>query len=540
MPPPVRPSTTRLDLARPPDRVYAQTEADLFALGRSAEGWAGREVVVQTLVAASTVTVAVRSVPALKRLHLRWEQQLAGPLRILGDHWERGYGDLEWRGLVPERPLPWYFLLHDGSSTQGFGVRTGGASLAHFEVDGSGVSLWLDLRCGGRGVDLRGRLLEAATLVARKAVEGESPMAAACGLCKQLCERPRLPKGPIYGGNSWYSSYGTIDAELVRRMSGLVAEASPAEPRPFMVVDSGWQQGMAIDGAPGGPWRTGNAGFPAMDRMAAEMRALGVRPGIWIRPLVTTERPQGIPLLAADRFAARYPGALVDPSTDEGLALVRADHQRLVAEWGYELVKHDFTTYDLTGLWGFQMGRSMTPDGWSFTDRSRTTAEILVGLYRTIREACGEALVIGCNTVGHLGAGLFDLQRTGDDTSGREYERTRRMGVNTLAFRMAQQGTFFAVDADCAPLTRALRWDRAAMWLDLLARSGTPLFVSPEPEAMGSEQKRALREAFTRAAKGAPPAEPLDWMETTCPKKWRFGNETVTYDWFRGEGIDAP
>ena len=78
-------------------------------------------------------------------------------------------------------------------------------------------------------------------------------------------------------------------------------------------------------------------------------------------------------------------------------------------------------------------------------------------LYAAIREAAGPSVVIGCNTIGHLGAGFFELQRTGDDTSGREWERTRKMGVNTMAFRLPQHGTFFAADADCAPITTALR-----------------------------------------------------------------------------------
>jgi alpha-galactosidase len=47
---------------------------------------------------------------AVRRVKLRWQRGMADGLRFLGDHWERGYGDLEWRGLVPERPMPWYFL----------------------------------------------------------------------------------------------------------------------------------------------------------------------------------------------------------------------------------------------------------------------------------------------------------------------------------------------------------------------------------------------------------------------------------------------
>ena len=97
----------------------------------------------------------------------------------------------------------------------------------------------------------------------------------------------------------------------------------------------------------------------------------------------------------------------------------------------------------------------MTSDGWAFADRSRTTAEIIMDHYRSIRAGAGDAVLIGCNTIGHLSAGIFEVSRTGDDTSGKEWDRVRKMGVNTLAFRMPQHGAFFAADADCVGQTAA-------------------------------------------------------------------------------------
>ncbi len=189
------------------------------------------------------------------------------------------------------------------------------------------------------------------------------------------------------------------------------------------------------------------------------------------------------------------------------------------------------------------MGGSLTDEGWAFADRSRTTAEIARALYNAIREGAGEhTVIIGCNTIGHLAAGLFELQRTGDDTSGHEWERTRRMGVNTLAFRGTQHEKFFAADADCVGVTTAVPWALNKQWLDLLSRSGTPLFVSAAADAVGSvgsEQRKVLREAFARAAVTQPVAEPLDWLESTTPKRWKLGLETVIYDWYGAKGIET-
>jgi alpha-galactosidase len=113
------------------------------------------------------------------------------------------------------------------------------------------------------------------------------------------------------------------------------------------------------------------------------------------------------------------------------------------------------------------------------------------------------------------------------------------MGVNTLAFRMPQHGAFFAADADCVGLTNAVPWEFNRQWLELLAASGTPLFVSAAPDALGTEQRQALTEAFALASQPLPPGEPLDWMDTTCPRRWRLNDRVREFDWFGTQGA-AP
>ena len=105
------------------------------------------------------------------------------------------------------------------------------------------------------------------------------------------------------------------------------------------------------------------------------------------------------------------------------------------------------------------------------------------------------------------------------------------MGVNTLAFRMPQHDAFFAVDADCVGLTNDVAWEKNAQWLDLLARSGTPLFVSADPSALGTEQLAAIREAFARAAVARDVAEPLDWRTSLTPSHWKTADGERHYDW---------
>ena len=222
----------------------------------------------------------------------------------------------------------------------------------------------------------------------------------------------------------------------------------------------------------------------------------------------------------------------LDPTDDAVLEQVGRDIRRL-RDWGYKLIKHDYSTYDIMGLWGRDMGSGLIAPGRRFRDSSRTTAEIIKRLYLTIRESAGEGVtVIGCNTIGHLAAGIFELQRTGDDTSGREWTRTKNMGVNTLAFRLPQNGTFFAADADCIGITRSIPWEKNRLWLDAVMRSGSPLFASIAEDAYDKTVKEALTHAFDIASvQDDSLFEPVNWMTRRLPTIWQKNGERYTYDW---------
>ncbi len=528
----------RLNVQRPPDMVTVFTEDGPREARAAGEDWQASGTLLRIAPQENALAVALTQAEApIVRIRLRWRGQLPA-LRVLGDHWERGYGDLEWRGIVPERPLPWYFVAWDGSAAMGCGVMTGANAICFWQVDEDGVSLWVDTRCGAVGF-LPKEPLELCRVVELPVCEGETPFAAACRLCGLLCPNPRLPAQPVYGGNNWYYAYGKSSHEEILDDAKRIVELSPGgSNRPYMVMDDGWQTAHG-DGYNGGPWNAGNAHFPDMAELARAMEREGALPGIWVRPLLLRHAPERLRLPAA-RMLDGNRDIMLDPSAPDTLHIVAEDIRRLRA-WGYRMIKHDFTTYDIWGRWGMQMGHGqLTNEGWRLGDGARTTAQIIKALYQTIRDAAGEdTLVIGCNTIGHLGAGLFELQRTGDDTSGRLWERTRKMGVNTLAFRMPQHNAFFACDADCAGITNQVPWALNRQWLDLLARSGTPLFISAAPDAMGAEQRRAVRAAMEAASQPRHAAEPLDWMGTTAPRHWRLAEGETTYDWTTGRGVDT-
>ena len=417
-----------------PLRISVVTDAGLM------EDWQKAGVSVQLEEEDGDGRLSVRissAAEAVKWVVLRWEEDLRMAESFFGDALERGYGNLGWRGMDGQRVMPWYFLAAFGNCTRAYGVETGASAFCFWQADSAGVTLWLDVRNGGAGVELGGRTLTAAVVI-WKEYRDCSPFEAAVAFCKAMCPAPLKVEGPLVGSNNWYYAYGDITE------SSVLADTD---------------------------YITGNIAQ--------------------------------------------------------------------LCVWGYELVKYDFVTYDLFGRWGFQMRPSVTADGWHFHDRSLTSAEVVKKLYEAIRKVTEPygTVLIGCNAIGHLCAGLVHANRTGDDTSGRYWEVTRVTGVNTLAFRLCQHGTFYCADADCVGITDRIDWQKNRQWTDLLARSGTALFVSVRPGSLPEAEEAELSAMLKEACTGRHHAVPEDWMYRNCPECWTDGDQELHYDWYDDAGL---
>ncbi len=524
-----------LNLLRFPDRVTAYSRlSDPVPLTRSQSEWHGDGIGIESKVGPHEAAINVHAPGmSVRYIHLRWDAVVTTSLHVLGDHWERSYGDLGWRNVIPERVMPWYFATYDGRTCHAYGVKTGAGSLCFWQLDPEGVSLWLNLSNGGSGVQLGQRTLLAAVIVTHKGTEGDEPTHALRKFCRQMRSRATLTSQPVYGTNDWYYAYGNNTAKRILNDTDFIAGLSATNSvRPFSVIDMGWAVGAPA--------------FPSMPELAAQIRERNVRPGIWIRPLEAPAGTDARLLISGVRFGeqkGRAQELAYDPTVPEAQEKVTAKVKQVV-DWGFELVKHDFSTYDLLGRWGFEMGPEPTTPGWSFYDQSRTNAEIVLNLYRRIRESCQkDTLILGCNTIGHLGQGYFDIQRTGDDTSGHIWERTRRMGVNTLAFRLPQHQEFFVQDADCVGISGAVPWEANRQWLDLLAHSGTAVFISPGEGSRVPEHAQAIQRAFQLAARGGDGARPVGYLHESTPQTWTTeeylepsGACELHYDWCMAAG----
>jgi len=519
-----------------PGEVWAQAGAHWFRLTRTGNSlFVYKDVEVALAADGNAMGVHVQSPQtALTGIRLTWKYDVNQNGKVLGDHWERTYGDVAWKSPDAGVKNPWYVLLNDGRNTACFGVKAGCNTICWWTVKPDRIELTLDTHSGGDGVALGIRKLHAADIITTKSKTGERPFLTARRFCRLMCEKQRLPKLPVYGINDWYYAYGNNSPALIKKQTSLMAElVSHTTNRPFSVIDAGWaaySPYLPGDGGWADDFSKPNDKFKDMHKMAGEIVELGMRPGLWTRPLCAKYNDSKGLLAPVIKGRDDPKNPVLDPTIPENIERVK-NNVAIYKQWGFEMVKHDYTTYDITGRWGFEMADSITHPGWSFNDKSKTTAEIVKQLYAAIREAAGDMYIIGCNTISHLSAGVFELDRIGDDTSGKEWARTPKMGVNTLGFRMPQHNIFYAADGDCVGLTSQIPWEKNRQWMQLLAESSAPLFISAEPAALGTEQRAFIKKCFANAASVQPIGEPLDWMENPHPAKWKLNNREVDFDW---------
>ena len=487
------------------------------------------DVIVELKKNNGDVDVNITSSKSLiSHLYLFYKIQCDSSFRVFGDAIERGYGEMGWEKPNNTHQMFWYFFLHDETikRLQCFGVKVQPRSIVSFKIMGNLLKVDINVQSGGGGVNLDGRTLTAASFVYEDVFYHD--LFTQCkSFIKKMMDGFETKKRPanVYGFNNWYYAYGNSSYEKIIEDTLLLEKLTIGlSNRPYMVIDDGWSVNPCS-----GPWEA-NGKFKDMKRLALEIKSHNVKPGIWFRPLKD---------LSGDLKAYRHPlnPELFDLSQPEVIERIKQDVRRFV-DWGYELIKFDFVTVDVYLKYGFQMNESLCDQGWRFKDNHFTNAEMLLNLYKAIREAAPKAVLIGCNAIPHLSAGIVELNRVGDDTSGIEWNRTLKYGVNSLAFRMMQNGIFYAIDGDCVGITGKIDWKQNKEWLRLLSWSGTPLFVSIDPLCCTEEIENDLKHAFQINGERNLTCIPTDWLENNLPTQWEIKGETKTFHWNVDENIN--
>lgn len=198
------------------------------------------------------------------------------------DHWERGYGDFEWRSYAPDRIMPWYFYAAKFEIFAGFGVKVRPDAFCYFKTNPSGITLVMDVRSGGRECILNGREITCCETVCAEFEPENGIFNNEKSFVALLTDGAVFPERPVYGFNNWYYAYGDSSAEeIIENTAHLARLTKGLENRPFMVIDDGWQEHrLDEDGFIGGSWRKGNARFPDMKKLAEDMSSYDVLPEI--------------------------------------------------------------------------------------------------------------------------------------------------------------------------------------------------------------------------------------------------------------------
>ncbi len=219
---------------------------------------------------------------------------------------------------------------------------------------------------------------------------------------RQLVERQDM----MLGWTSWYNYYNDIDAGVIRE--NLHAFTERGIPIDLFQIDDGWQPAV-------GDWLSSNDRFPdGMAPLAKEIREAGYLPGLWLAPFTAEEssevcqnhadwivRDEHGPVKAGNNphyWSGNFYGLdILNPEVQE---YVKQVIHRITRKWGFGLIKADFL-----------YSAALVPR------RGLSRGAIMHKAMRLLREAAGDALILGCGVPLGQAFDTVDYCRIGSDVA---------------------------------------------------------------------------------------------------------------------------
>lgn len=327
----------------------------------------------------------------------------------------------------------------------------------------------------------------------------------------------RVPPRPLAGWCSWYSfADGVSEDAIVANLEAVRVSGFPAD---FVQIDDGYQSRT-------GDWLTPNERFPGgMAALAGRIRDAGFRPGLWLAPFLLheestslSEHPdmvlrsqEGEPYFV-DSWLGRC--AVLDCTTEEGEAWLRALIREVVAGWGYSYLKLDALAYAAASPREVRYARA----------RTTAPAHLRRGL-EIIREAAGdETFLLGCTC--HFGPaiGLVDAMRVGPDVRAR-WEDGPNPSVRH-ALRLALQrnwmhGRWWSNDPDCLLLREeepGLTEAEVRFLATGVAMSGGMVVAGDDLPSLSPARRELLLALVPPTGRAA---RPVDAWEAPVASSWR-------------------
>ena len=306
----------------------------------------------------------------------------------------------------------------------------------------------------------------------------------------QPIDKSRFPLPPS-GWCSWYYYYQEISETEVKRNAKWIAEKLRDFGAQYVQIDDGWQgegRGRTRD------WSTIDKRFPGgMDGLAAYIKSLGLKPGIWLAPHGQTNESvvknhPGVFLLqpdgttASDTWEGKW---LVDPSTPDSQKYLNNLFSTL-GKWGYEYFKIDGQPIVVNE---YRQKKSFMKNPRDDTDALyRTTLE-------TIRTTIGpDRYLLGCWGTPLEGAGIMNGSRTGGDIV-LGWDGFRVALRATMRYYFLHNIVWYA-DPDVMVVRSPMTIDQARAWATLQGLTGQALLTSDRLMDLSEERVEIMRRVY--------------------------------------------
>ncbi len=328
------------------------------------------------------------------------------------------------------------------------------------------------------------------------------------------------PATPLNGWTSWaYSGWQATEDEHLAN-ARFMAEHLKAYGLEWVQIDDGYQRAF-------GDWE-GNEQYPhGMKWLAGQLRALGLKAGLWVAPGVIDEGTE----VARDhpewliRDASGNPHILGSPRGKYALDITHPEARRWVYElfrritddWGYDFIKIDFVEWSLLAAERYYdpgIGKAGAYRLFMETVRSA------IGPDRHILD-CGPSPVV----VGLVDSMRIELDQAHDWT---QYARNSNSTAPAVARRYFFNRRTWVNDADHIQLWR-LPLPQAQAAVTITALSGGNMISSDRLVSLPQEKLEILKKGFPAYGEAA---RPLDLWERPFPEVFALPVHTEFERWW--------
>jgi alpha-galactosidase len=324
--------------------------------------------------------------------------------------------------------------------------------------------------------------------------------------------KARTSLGAPVGWCSWYHYYTRISEKEMHKNLDRLSELKNKLSVKFVQLDDGFQTNI-------GDWLTANDKFPSgVPKLMADIRDKGFAPGIWTAPFLARPRSKlfkdhpdwflkdekGQP--RSGGFNPLWGGRVyaLDPTHPEALGHIRHVFKILRDEWKVEFFKIDFCY-------------SAALPATRYDPNSTRASALRLGL-ETIREAIGDAFLLGCGCPLGPAVGIVDAMRIGCDVTPKwdnkilsalatdENVLSTRHALRNVMTRAFMHGRLWINDPDCLMIRRRknrLSLEEIQSMASVYAVTGGMLLLSDDMDLVEADRLDLAEKTIALRTDGA-------------------------------------